>query len=87
MKPQNYSGLIYLIVNTVNNKKYVGQTTQKLSKRINDHFSKAFRDPKCPKIGNAIKKYGKDAFKVVTLKIFACSDFETLHKQLDYWET
>lgn len=82
-KIQTYTGSIYLIINKLNNKKYVGQTIQGVEKRFSQHSSKS----DCPKLYNAIKKYGKDAFKVVTLKMFACSDFETLHKQLDYWET
>lgn len=84
MKPQNYTGLIYLIVNVVNNKKYVGQTVQNIKDRFWSHCAK---NSKCPKLRNAIQKYGKENFKIITLKVFACSDFETLHKQLDYWET
>ena len=84
MKPQNYTGLIYLIVNVVNNKKYVGQTVQNIKDRFWSHCAK---NSQCPKLRNAIQKYGKENFKIITLKVFACSDFETLHKQLDYWET
>ena len=84
MKPQFYTGLIYLIVNTTNNKKYVGQTTQRLQDRMQAHFGNT--RPDCPVLKKAINKYGKDSFKVRTLKVFSCSDEETLHKQLDYWE-
>ena len=47
-------GTIYLIINLINGKKYVGQTRQKLGRRISQH--------KCGKtklgIDAAIKKYG-----------------------------
>lgn len=83
MDPKVYTGTIYLIVNPVNNKKYVGQTTRDLKIRLYDHFKS---DSPCIKLKRAINKYGKDSFKVRALKVFSCSDEETLHKQLDYWE-
>lgn len=81
---QTFTGSIYLIVNKINNKKYVGQTVQDVKVRFNSH---CLKNSGCPKLRNAIQKYGKENFKIITLKVFACSDFETLHKQLDYWET
>lgn len=81
---QTFTGSIYLIINLVNNKKYVGQTTKKVESRFKQHCTKS---SSCIKLRNAIQKYGKENFKIITLKVFACSDFETLHKQLDYWET
>lgn len=81
---QTFTGSIYLIVNLSNNKKYVGQTIKPIRQRFRDHCESS---SKCPKLRNAIQKYGKENFKIITLKVFACSDFETLHKQLDYWET
>ena len=58
-------GTIYLIINLINGKKYVGQTRQKLGRRISQH--------KCGKtklgIDAAIKKYGwKNNFKVEILE-------------------
>lgn len=81
---QTFTGSIYLIINKINNKKYVGQTVQNVNVRFNSH---CLKNSGCPKLRNAIQKYGKENFKIITLKVFACSDFETLHKQLDYWET
>ena len=81
---QTFTGSIYLIINKINNKKYVGQTVQDVNVRFAGHCKKSSH---CPKLRNAIQKYGKENFKIITLKVFACSDFETLHKQLDYWET
>ena len=78
---KTYTGVVYLIVNTQDNKKYVGQTVRDLDSRVNEHFRSG---SKCIKLKKAINKYGKDSFKVRTLKMFSCSDEETLHKQLDY---
>lgn len=57
------SCVIYLLINLINGKKYVGQTRQKLKKRIWQH--------KCCKkfcIGKAIQKYGWENFKVTILE-------------------
>ena len=78
---KTYTGVVYLIVNTQDNKKYVGQTVRDLDSRVNEHFRSG---SKCIKLKAAINKYGRDSFKVRTLKMFSCSDEETLHKQLDY---
>ena len=51
---------IYLITNIINDKKYVGFTTQKLSSRMKQHQQKC---SKCPSIRNAIQKYGWNSFR------------------------
>ena len=58
------TGTIYLIRNTVNDKCYIGQTTQELDKRARDHLSG---------IGNfcladAVKKYGRESFEVESIE-------------------
>jgi len=61
---------VYLITNTINGKKYVGQTKTKIMRRWSAHK----RDSK--RVDNlfyrAIRKYGPDAFEVVLLE-----DWET----------
>jgi hypothetical protein len=75
-------GEIYKIVNTVNNKCYVGQVvSHRLNKnkyrpfgyvgRFNDHVSEAINNTKkkqCTYLNNAIRKYGKEKFKVTLLE-------------------
>lgn len=62
------TGTIYLITNTINNKKYVGQTIFTVKQRFLEHIN-------CAKNGNnihmpiahAIKKYGAENFRIEEL--------------------
>src|SRR5271166_5273137 len=56
---------VYLITNTVNDKCYVGQTTQTPERRLIEHLSKAMRGSTgCRHLYNAIRKYGSSVFQV-----------------------
>lgn len=68
-------GVVYLILNTVNGKRYVGQTVQPLEKRFNEHARS-----KKSLIGKAIRKYGKDKFRYGVIKVCASKE------EMDYWE-
>jgi group I intron endonuclease len=61
-------GCIYKITNLENNKVYIGQTIEKNPlNRIKDHFSNGtLNDPKNKnhKFYNAVRKYGKEKFKI-----------------------
>ena len=56
-------GVIYLITNLLNGKKYVGQTIQRLNIRMNHH-----RRGGDLYIDRAIRKYGRENFKVEVLE-------------------
>jgi group I intron endonuclease len=72
------SYLIYKITNTVNNKIYIGKTKEfykdtkfGINARLKNHITCAYSKSKsndCPKLYNAIRKYGKDNFKVELLE-------------------
>ena len=68
---------IYLITNTVNGKKYVGQTKGKVSRRWTNHKSSARRGQD-NYFYRAIRKYGEENFEVVTLE-----DWNTLEETND----
>ena len=76
-------GKIYLISNTVNDKLYVGQTIQKLSKRFNGHccYSKNDRSANMY-IKRAIHKYGRDKFKIELIE--ECP-VNLLNEREKYW--
>lgn len=91
--PAEVQGQIYLIENTVQNKKYIGQTLSHRKNhqkyrpfgfqgRFKDHLSEALCNTKkkqCRYLNNAIRAHGKDAFKVSLLHICA-------RDALDMWE-
>lgn len=55
-------GRVYMIVNLVNGKRYVGQTTESIQERFNKHVSKSKSKDCDMLICRAIKKYGKENF-------------------------
>jgi group I intron endonuclease len=54
---------VYLITNTINGKRYVGQTRQTLAKRWIAHCSKN----RCRYLYNAIQKYGRQSFSIESI--------------------
>ena len=60
-------GVIYLITNTLNGKPYVGQTRQKLERRINYH--KSYSKKAKSGVDAAIAKYGWENFSVEVLEV------------------
>lgn len=72
---------IYLITNTVNGKRYIGQTVRSVEVRWKQHINDAHTDWKrgCRALWNAIVKYGADCFKVETLVVVSkkhANDYE-----------
>lgn len=81
-------GEIYMAVNIINSKKYIGQTVCKLSngkkwgasKRWSRHLQCATKNtPECRALENAIRKYGDDNFVLIILE-------ECTIDKLNYWE-
>ena len=73
---------IYLIVNKINGKLYVGQTSINFKKRWTKHINSAVNSPSkgCVSLYRAIRKYGKDNF------IFECiEETEDLDNREIHW--
>lgn len=70
--------VIYVIINKINGKCYVGQTTRTLEQRIAEH--KSSKDT-C--IGKAIQKYGRENFEVKVLE--ECNSIEELNEREIFW--
>ena len=60
-------GIIYMIENQINNKKYIGQTTKPLKERIKQHLQRCNKNVNLH-LYNSIRKYGFENFKVTVLK-------------------
>lgn len=58
--------MVYLILNTVNEKVYIGQTTKSLPQRWSEHLH-ASRQGKGYYLHKAIRKYGEDCFEIYSL--------------------
>ena len=70
--------IIYKITNLINNKIYIGQTTQPLNCRWNDHCHSKRKNNA---ITNAIRKYGKDNFSIEVLAtVYKTDDLNRLEK-------
>lgn len=72
-------GYIYLITNLINNKKYIGQTSNTIEYRWQQHCSHANDPKKALGIDGAIAKYGPENFKIEKIK-------ECPIEELDKWE-
>ena len=75
---QSAVGVIYKITNTLNGKIYVGQTRQKLSRRINGHKS----SKKIFGVDAAIAKYGWENF---TAEVIEECPVEQLNEREIFW--
>lgn len=74
-------GIIYLITNKENGHKYVGQTTQGMNKRWQQHIQEAMRMSSKP-IHRAMRKYGNHKF---TIKEIDECDESLLNEREEYW--
>lgn len=66
MKGVNTMGLIYSFTNTINNKKYIGQTINSTKERYYNHKSAYKNEKSCDynsPLHRAFRKYGFDNFE------------------------
>lgn len=59
---KGFVGSIYVLINTVNNKWYIGQTYRDYKKRLRNHYNQSCSKNPKQVISRAIKKYGWDKF-------------------------
>lgn len=79
-------GLIYVFKNKINNKEYVGQTTQLIKVRDYSHYYEAFIIGLSGKFNNALRKYGKDGFIREIIHTIEEDDFNILLDKLNKLE-
>ena len=73
---------IYKITNKVNNNIYIGQTSRTVEERYREHLSSAFSKNLDQPLYRAMRKYGKDAFEVVTIE--ECSVEDVNNREIYY---
>lgn len=78
---------IYIAINKVNGKVYIGQTTKTVEERKQKHFQIARSEIKGGKVStyfhDAIRKYGEGAFKFI--QIDEASSIEELNEKEKFW--
>ena len=75
-------GFIYIIKNTINEKVYIGQTTNTIEYRFSQHLDCAKRDYKNSALYSAMRKYGKEYFYIEPIEEVP---FEKLDEREIYW--
>ena len=82
-------GIIYLVTNKLNNKIYVGKTTQTFRKRKLQHLSVARRKNDKSYFHNAIRKYGEKNFKwCILCKCYSEMELNLIEKlYIDIYDT
>lgn len=76
--------LIYKITNLINNKVYIGQSINPIEERWRRHCNDALNNVIDTHFARAIRKYGKDAFKVELLDDTAQSQTELTEQEHYY---
>ena len=80
------NGKIYKVVNSVNNKVYIGSTQlQYLSKRMAHHRENCIKAPMCGKLYPAMIKFGFEKFNIVLLETIVFTDKEQLRAKEYEW--
>lgn len=74
--------IIYKSTNNITGKVYIGQTTQTLEKRVNNHIKESKTNKNRPFM-SAINKYGKDNF--IFEIIDSATDLDELNDKEIYW--
>lgn len=75
--------VVYLITNKENNKKYIGQTIGTLDRRWKRHVADSLSNRSDTKFSRAIRKYGKDSFKVeVIYETENKDELDTVEKEM-----
>ena len=74
---------IYKITNIQNNKVYIGQSITPIQERFNRHINDGLNNVKDTHLARAIRKYGKNSFKIE--EIDNATTQEELTKKEQYW--
>ena len=73
--------IVYLVINKINGKRYIGVTTKPLRRRMVEHFSHAQKRHGNGAFYRAIRKYGRDAFEFSILA-YCATGTEGLQREM-----
>lgn len=80
----NHYGIIYCILNTINNHKYIGQTIRPFKERMHEHHvHMTYKDSRDRAIYKAMRKYGEENFK--SYVIDTASNQDELDSKETFW--
>lgn len=80
------NGRIYIIRNTVNDKVYIGSTTQSLTKRFYIHkSSKMVKRNLIRPFYKAMREIGEEHFYIELIENYPCKSKEELNAREGYW--
>lgn len=74
---------IYKITNIQNNKVYIGQSIRPIEQRFKRHINDAINNKLDTHFARAIRKYGKDSFRIETID--TAQTQEELNQKEQYW--
>ncbi len=74
---------IYKITNIQNNKVYIGQTIKPIEQRFQNHISSSLNGRLDSHLARAIRKYGKENFKIEIIDV--AQDQDELSRKEQYW--
>lgn len=74
---------VYKITNIQNNKVYIGQTIRPVEQRFHRHINDAMNNILDTHFARAIRKYGKDSFKIEIID--TATTQEELNEKEQYW--
>lgn len=83
-KRSKFNGLIYLIENQINNKKYIGKTSRSLNKRWSEHKYDSKNSNSY--LHRAMRKYGFENFSISILEKVICDNLENFNNKLNKLE-
>ena len=85
-KYTNLNQGIYKILNTVNNKFYIGSTIQGFGQRWSQHRTLLYRNKHTNSyLQNAWNKYGKEKFVFIELELITTRDISKIREREQYW--